>query len=172
MNAMRLFAIFVTSLLLASCQSFSYRNSVVYEKPQSNAAFVLSKWQIDGSGYNPVFEKNIRNFIEHSFRREGIALLSGTNTLEAPGESSPAVLLSVSLLVAKPDLIYGGSLADYSLFIEGNRIDGSTARLLFTFTWLFKQAYNSADSRLMGLFREAVAEFKERLFTLPLSKKN
>lgn len=160
------------SFLATSCQSFSYRSAVVYDKPQSNTVFAIAKWQIDGSGYNPVFEKNIRNFVEHSFRREGIAIFTGTNVSEFPKDAGQGVLLNVSLLVAKPDLIYGGSMADYSLLIEGSRADETPQRLLFTFTWLFKQPYNSADARLMGLFREAIADFKDRLFSSPAPKKN
>ncbi len=163
----------IISLLLAatltSCQTFSFRNAVVYEKPKVGGSFVLSRWQIDGAGFNPVFEKNIRNFMEHSLRREGIPLVSApaSNDSQAsannPDTGTP-VLLTISLLVAKPDLIYGGGLADYSLVIEGSRFENASHKLLFTFTWLFKNPYNSADARLMNLFHNAVLDLKEKLF--------
>ncbi len=167
---MKFFLLLVSTLLLCACSEFTYKHAIVYERPGNQTYIFISDFRIDGTGFNPVFDQSVKDFLRHSLMKQGFWIVDKVND----EEHKPEIILKPSLLVAKPDILSEQILASYTFEIETFKTkmtsNGSSEVLTSSQTWLFKQPYNVADARLMNLFDKVAIDLKLALKAGPVQK--
>lgn len=140
------------AMTLSSCASFQ-QGRVMNIGPWPKAIPIkLGSFVVEGSGYNPVFDKGVRQMLEFTLREKGLAVLPA----DVPDPDTYLELETVCLVTRPEMFATTPSVVNMGLTCRLRKA-GAPPQMAWQGNWIFRLSPLQIDERFLGAMRHVAA---------------